>query len=401
MKAALILELSCLAALATARPVQLPDTGKLFAPREVPQEHSHEKFLTSVRNSLNLNNPAKIVDPVFALLGNAAAAAGAGSITDLDCLQQAVADQAFTNAKAQGDVQGMTAALIFRTLERNTGAVGTKSALCTSLQAVNPEIAALQQHQDPASEGAAENNKQVALNLAVQIAKIGGNPQDAIQSGTFAPGQIGDPTAKGNSCDDANDPEGCIFTQNLLVPDVTADEINAAVAAAGISVSSAAATAAATATATATATAAAAATPTETAAAASAAAGTCSSGSSTSSSSSATSSSSTTTTTTNTTTPSTSSLDLGSCTGSSPFIVFGPGFDGRNQDSFEPADEATFNHGSALNIGVIADFICQRLVSPCNAPQSTIDACNAGTQAATATGVTGQAAADAFNSALA
>ena len=49
--------------------------------REVPQEHSHEPILTKVRTSLNLNNPDKIVDPVFALLGNAAAAAGAGDIT--------------------------------------------------------------------------------------------------------------------------------------------------------------------------------------------------------------------------------------------------------------------------------------------------------------------------------
>lgn len=195
--AAALFHLTFLSSLATAIP--LPDTGKLV-PREVPQEHSHQKILTAVAKSLNLNNPAGIVDPVFALLGNAAAAAGAGSITDPDCLQQAVADQAFTNAKAQGDIDGMTAALIFRTLERNTGAVGNKSAPCTSMQAVNPEIAALQQHQDPASEGAAALNRQIALDLAVQIARIGGNPQDAIQSGTFAPGEIGDPTARGNSC---------------------------------------------------------------------------------------------------------------------------------------------------------------------------------------------------------
>lgn len=58
----------------------------------------------------------------------------------------------------------------------------------------------------------------------------------------------------GNTCDDANDPNGCIFTQNLLVPDVTADEINAAVgnsSASGASESSASATVAAEATATA------------------------------------------------------------------------------------------------------------------------------------------------------
>jgi hypothetical protein len=45
--------------------------------REVPQEHSHNKFLASVRKTLALNNPDQIVDPVFGLLGNAAAAAGA------------------------------------------------------------------------------------------------------------------------------------------------------------------------------------------------------------------------------------------------------------------------------------------------------------------------------------
>lgn len=94
----------------------------------------------------------------------------------------------------------MTAALVYRTLERNTGSVGLASALCTSVQATNPEIAALQQHQDPAANGSAATNKQIALNLAMQIASIGGDPSTAIDSGTFAPGTIGDPTAKGNSC---------------------------------------------------------------------------------------------------------------------------------------------------------------------------------------------------------
>ena len=70
-------------------------------------------------------------------------------------------------------------------------------------------------------------NKAIVLELAKQIASVGGDPQDALKSGTFAPGQIGDPTGAGNTCDDANDPVGCIFTQNLLVPDATADEINA------------------------------------------------------------------------------------------------------------------------------------------------------------------------------
>ena len=51
-----------------------------------------------------------------------------------------------------------------------------------------------------------------------------------LKSGTFAPGNLDDNTGKGNSCDDANDPVGCIFSQNLLVEDATADEIDAAIA---------------------------------------------------------------------------------------------------------------------------------------------------------------------------
>jgi hypothetical protein len=112
-------------------------------------------------------------------------------------------------------------------LERNTGQVGLASSLCTQT-AVNPEIAGLKQHQDPASSGAATINKQIVLDLAIQINAIGGNPLDAIKSGTFAPGNTGDTSGKGNTCDLQNDPVGCIFTLNLLVPDVTDAEIAAA-----------------------------------------------------------------------------------------------------------------------------------------------------------------------------
>lgn len=208
-------------------------TSALPVRREVPQEHSHQQFLDLVKTSLDINNPNQIQDPVFGLLGNAAGSQGQGLITDTDCLQQATADQAFTNAKAAGDVKGMTAALIYRALERNTGKVGQASVPCTSIQAVNPEIAAIQQHQDPASPNAAAINKAITLALAQQIAAIGGDPTDALKSGTFAPGDVNDPTAKGNTCDDANDPVGCIFTQNLLVEDASIDEINAAVASSG------------------------------------------------------------------------------------------------------------------------------------------------------------------------
>lgn len=212
------------------RAVYNPKLGR----REVPQENSHKKFLITVQQSLQLDNPDGIVDPVFGLLGNAAAAEGQGTIADADCLQQATADQAFTNAKAAGDVDGMTDALIYRALERNTGSVGLASVPCTAIEAVNPEIAAIEQHQDPASENAAEVNFNIVINLAIQIASIGGDPTKALESGTFAPGEIGDPTAAGNTCNDPDDQEGCIFTEGLLVEDASVDDIMAAVASAGI-----------------------------------------------------------------------------------------------------------------------------------------------------------------------
>ncbi|KAF8322504.1 hypothetical protein DL93DRAFT_2050560 [Clavulina sp. PMI_390] len=197
--------------------------------REVPQEHSHNGIIATVRTLLQQNNPNEIQDPIFGLLGNAAGSAGQGKITNTDCLQQAIADQAFTNAKASGDVDGQVAALQFRALERNTGSVGLASVLCTET-AVNPEVNAISQHQDPASTNAAATNKAIVLELAKQIASVGGDPTLALKTGTFAPGNIGDPTGKGNGCDTDEADEGCIFTQNLLVEDATDAEISAAVA---------------------------------------------------------------------------------------------------------------------------------------------------------------------------
>ncbi|KAG8797651.1 hypothetical protein FRC17_007684, partial [Serendipita sp. 399] len=191
--------------------------------------HSHDNILIPLRPVLALNNPDNILDVVFGLLGNAAASTGAGNIADPDCLQQATADQAFTNAKAAGDIDGMTVALQYRALERNTGAVGQASVKCTSIAAKNPEIAAIEQHQDPASPNAAAINKAIVIELAKQIASIGGDPLKALETGTFPPGQIGDPTAKGNTCDD-EDPNGCINTKGLLVLDATEEEILDAVA---------------------------------------------------------------------------------------------------------------------------------------------------------------------------
>ncbi|KAI0995082.1 hypothetical protein K3495_g13099 [Podosphaera aphanis] len=200
--------------------------------REVPQEHSHEEILLSVDKSLKLDNPDKIVNPVFGLLGDKAAADGAGNIKNLDCLQRAIADRAFTNEKKAGNVDGMANALIFAALEKNTGAVGKASNTCND-PAVNPEITAISQHQDPAGTGAQESNKKIVLALAVQLSSIGADPQLAAKSATFAPGKLGDPTAAGNSCDDKDDKVGCIFTKKLIQVEATPEEIDAAVKDAG------------------------------------------------------------------------------------------------------------------------------------------------------------------------
>ena len=179
MKSAILSTLPILGGVATASVMK----------REVPQEKSHQFVLDITQEFLQLDNPDGIVDPVFALLGDAAAAEGAGTFTNLDCFQQEIADRAFTNAKAISDVRGMSAALMFRAIERNTGSVGLASVLCGEA-AVNPEIDALTQHQDPASEGAADINKGITLALAAELKKIGGDPLLALESGTFAPGEV-------------------------------------------------------------------------------------------------------------------------------------------------------------------------------------------------------------------
>ncbi|KAL2874417.1 hypothetical protein SGCOL_010397 [Colletotrichum sp. CLE4] len=219
---------STLVGLVAAGPYHRHHHVRRVIKREVPQEHSHEVFLNITREFLNKENPKAIADPVFGLLGDGAAKAGAGQVTNLACLQQETADQAFTNAKAAKDIRGMSAALVYQTLERNTAGVGVNSEACTD-KPVNAEIAALsKKHQDPAADGAAANNKEVALALAKQLAAVGGDPMLALESGTFAPGDKSDTTFKGLSCDTDTDPTGCIFTEKKLVLDATPEEITAA-----------------------------------------------------------------------------------------------------------------------------------------------------------------------------
>ena len=124
----------------------------------------------------------------------------------------------------------MIDALIYQALERNTGSVGLASNSCTSITPVNAEIAAIQRHQDPASEGAAAINQASTLAVAQQIQTLGGDITQALDAGTFSPGTVGDPTGAGNTCDTADDTIGCIFSQNLLVQDFTPDELASQVA---------------------------------------------------------------------------------------------------------------------------------------------------------------------------
>jgi hypothetical protein len=178
--------LVALAGVASAREISI--YSRKASKREVPQEHSHEAILRATNVALKLNNPLNIVDAVFALLGNAAAATGAPEVENLDCLQQIVADQAFTNAKEAGDLDAQANAILFRALERNTLQVGLASVLCNET-AVNPEIANIQQHQDPASPEAV-NNAAIELEVAKSLASIGADPLLALQSATFPPGEV-------------------------------------------------------------------------------------------------------------------------------------------------------------------------------------------------------------------
>ncbi len=272
-------------------------------------------------------------------------------------------------------------ALIYRALERNTGSVGLASVPCESIQAVNPEIAALQQHQDPAGEGAQALNKQIAQELARQIASIGGDPLMANEASTFAPGEIGDPTGAGNTCDDAEDDAGCINTLNLRVDDLTEDEIADAVAGVGGAVGNGAAAGNAT----------------DNAAVDNNAnnnANACNNNNNNAAADENAAADDNATADDNAASGNGASA-FGTC---DPTITFGLPSDGRQEEAFEPTDLSTFNHGSAQKIDIISQFICSQMSNKCDVDAAAVSTCN--DAAAAAKGLTGQAAADAFNSAL-
>jgi hypothetical protein len=286
----------------------------------------------------------------------------------------------------------MTNALIFRALERNTGSVGLASVPCTSIKPLNPEIAALEQHQDPAGNGAADLNKQIAAELARQIASVGGDPTLANEASTFAPGKIGDQTGAGNTCDDADDAAGCINSQNLRVDDLSAAEISAAVA----DISGGAAEASnGTAKSGSNVQACAAINANNTASAGNAANAATGNNAGNAADNQNASAGDDNAADAGNAASGAAAADLGNCNAK---INFGTPSDGRQQDAFEPADLSTFNHGSALNIDVISNFICSQITNKCDISAADASSCDAAASAAK--GLKGQAAADAFNSAL-
>ncbi|KAH9850265.1 hypothetical protein C2E23DRAFT_735448 [Lenzites betulinus] len=87
--------------------------------------------------------------------------------------------------------------------------------------------------------------------------------------------------------------------------------------------------------------------------------------------------------------------NFGSCT--VPQIEFATGFDNRKETSFQPVDKTSYNHGSAQNIDIITQFMCDTLTNSCGADATAKATCQtARTAADTKTAKTG-AQADAFN----
>ncbi|KXG54061.1 uncharacterized protein PGRI_072050 [Penicillium griseofulvum] len=88
------------------------------------------------------------------------------------------------------------------------------------------------------------------------------------------------------------------------------------------------------------------------------------------------------------------SLDYGTC--SDPTIKWEYGLDGRTEWAFTTNNQKDFPFGSSPTVGAPTDLICNRLRSPCNAPQATIDQCYAAERAVA--NLTGEEAVNVWNS---
>ncbi|EGO58952.1 hypothetical protein NEUTE1DRAFT_59840 [Neurospora tetrasperma FGSC 2508] len=433
-----------------------------FTKREVPQEHSYDAILRGTNAALKLNNPLNIQDAVFGLLDNAAAAKGAGQVTNLDCLQQIVADQAFTNAKAAGDLDGQVNAVLFRALERETSQVGLASAICDET-AKNPEIAVVHQHQDPASAEGKAKNKDIELVVAKVLKGLGADPLLALDSATSLPGDddgtaddtgsdagdddtceddgtpdnTGDDAGDDDTCEDDGTPDDAgddAGDDDTCEDDGTNDDNTGATVSpkattgnatgnnnTGGNISPKATTGNATGN-----------NNTGGAASPTAATGNGTGNTNTSGAVNPTATTGNGTGNTNTsgavyptaTTGNDTSDDdtceddgntkttvrrkaskLGRRHGGldfgscgTPQIQFAKGLDGREEESFQPVNGQDFDHESALNIQVISEFVCQKLQDDCNASIEAVAACKQASSAAST--AEGQQAAFLFNAAL-
>ncbi|KAJ5391972.1 hypothetical protein N7509_007462 [Penicillium cosmopolitanum] len=86
-------------------------------------------------------------------------------------------------------------------------------------------------------------------------------------------------------------------------------------------------------------------------------------------------------------------LDYGTC--SDPTIKWEYGLDGRTEYSYTTNNQKDFTFGSSPTIGAPEDLVCNRLRTPCNAPQATIDRCYEAEDATA--NLSGQEAADVWN----
>ncbi|KZT03200.1 uncharacterized protein LAESUDRAFT_762180 [Laetiporus sulphureus 93-53] len=87
--------------------------------------------------------------------------------------------------------------------------------------------------------------------------------------------------------------------------------------------------------------------------------------------------------------------DFGSC--SVPEIEFGTGFDGRKETSFQPVNQTSYDHGSAQNIAIITQFMCDALTNTCGANELAKTTCASAAAAASSAPSGSGAQADAFN----
>ncbi|RAK99660.1 uncharacterized protein BO80DRAFT_358716, partial [Aspergillus ibericus CBS 121593] len=75
--------------------------------------------------------------------------------------------------------------------------------------------------------------------------------------------------------------------------------------------------------------------------------------------------------------------------------------DGHPSWSFTTNNVLDFPHNLSPTIEPLMGFICNRLATPCKAPQETVDACWAAEQQVMLTGRVGQDAADLWNELIA